>query len=304
MKINVVVPNASINVGTHDGVFHSDEVFACAILHLAFDHIHVTRTRNMNVLNSLVILVDVGGEYDPEKERFDHHQRDFSEYRENGVPYSSCGLVWKKYGPQLYTSEIVNEIDKNLIQHIDAHDCGHELTGSLIEGTSVGATIASIISGFNPGWNDNNLDSDVQFDIAVDFAKEILRNDIRRINGRISARNTVNAFITSSTSDDILVMERFVPWQEQIVGKHPYKFVVFPDTKGSEWRVQAVPKKLHSRETHCLLPESWRGLSGDELNKVVGIEDGVFCHPGRFIAGAESFDSVLSMARQAIEMSK
>ncbi|WP_419467549.1 MYG1 family protein [Allochromatium tepidum] len=39
------------------------------------------------------MAVDVGGEYVPERGRFDHHQRSFCEVRPNGVKYSSFGLM-------------------------------------------------------------------------------------------------------------------------------------------------------------------------------------------------------------------
>jgi len=35
----------------------------------------IVRTRDQTVLDTCDIVVDVGGVYDPKKERFDHHQR-------------------------------------------------------------------------------------------------------------------------------------------------------------------------------------------------------------------------------------
>lgn len=37
-----------------------------------------------------------------------------------------------------------------------------------------------------------------------------------------------------------------------------------------------------------------------ELNEVIGIDDAIFCHPARFIAGAGSFVSILKMADIAV----
>jgi uncharacterized UPF0160 family protein len=48
------------------------------------------------------------------------------------------------------------------------------------------------------------------------------------------------------------------------------------------------------------LPKSWAGKRDEELGEILGIDDAVFCHPGRFIAGARSFDSILRMADIAI----
>jgi uncharacterized UPF0160 family protein len=42
-------------------------------------------------------------------------------------------------------------------------------------------------------------------------------------------------------------------------------------------------------------------LSDDELKKVTGLDDAMFCHNGLFIAGCESFESTMKMAAMALE---
>ncbi|MDO8564969.1 MAG: MYG1 family protein, partial [bacterium] len=60
---------------THEGKFHADDVFAVATLLLALqDEAEVRRTRDEEDVASADIAVDVGGIYDAEKNRFDHHQ--------------------------------------------------------------------------------------------------------------------------------------------------------------------------------------------------------------------------------------
>lgn len=48
------------------------------------------------------------------------------------------------------------------------------------------------------------------------------------------------------------------------------------------------------------LPARWAGLRREELARVTGVPDADFCHNGRFIAAAKSFEGALSMARQAL----
>ncbi len=63
-------------LGTHDGSFHADEVTACALL-LAFDLVDrnkIIRTRDLAVIDTCEYVCDVGGIYEPEAKRFDHHQ--------------------------------------------------------------------------------------------------------------------------------------------------------------------------------------------------------------------------------------
>lgn len=55
------------------------------------------RTRDPSVLDTCSIVVDVGGVYDESKQRFDHHQRGFTEVFGHGfnTKLSSAGLVYK-----------------------------------------------------------------------------------------------------------------------------------------------------------------------------------------------------------------
>lgn len=64
-----------ISIITHNGKFHTDDVFACAILKYIFDDINIIRTRDESIINdSDSYIIDVGGEYDGVK-KFDHHQK-------------------------------------------------------------------------------------------------------------------------------------------------------------------------------------------------------------------------------------
>jgi hypothetical protein len=57
----------------------------------------VKRSRDPAILETCDIVVDVGGVYDARKQRFDHHQRGFSEVFGHGfeTKLSSAGLVYK-----------------------------------------------------------------------------------------------------------------------------------------------------------------------------------------------------------------
>lgn len=59
------------------GVFHCDEVLACFLLQQLDEYADSTiiRTRDLEQLKTCDIVVDVGGVFDKEKKRFDHHQR-------------------------------------------------------------------------------------------------------------------------------------------------------------------------------------------------------------------------------------
>ena len=144
-------------IGTHDHVFHADDVFAVATLKLIYPDAKVIRTRDTQLLKSCDIMVDVGGG------PFDHHHilnggggddvdgvgveevvgesdnnipfPTTAVFRENGIPYASFGLVWKHYSSQAIRSlypdldddsvaQISRKIDCFLIIPIDATDNG------------------------------------------------------------------------------------------------------------------------------------------------------------------------------------
>src|ERR1035437_6788637 len=94
-----------IKLVTHNGAFHADDLFACATLSLLLKKKNlkykIIRTRDENIIKHGDYVFDVGGIYNPAKNRFDHHQAGFKEKRKNGIVYSSFGLVWKKYGKEL-----------------------------------------------------------------------------------------------------------------------------------------------------------------------------------------------------------
>ncbi|MBX9635783.1 MAG: MYG1 family protein, partial [Magnetospirillum sp.] len=87
-----------LKVATHSGTFHADDVFAYAILKAATGgQLELARTRDGEVLAQADVVFDVGGTYDPQARRYDHHMRD-KPLRADGAPYSSAGLVWRDFG--------------------------------------------------------------------------------------------------------------------------------------------------------------------------------------------------------------
>ena len=66
-----------LKIGTHSGVFHSDEVFACALLQVILNkELQIKRSRNIRDLTGSDYIIDIGREYEPTMNLFDHHQDD------------------------------------------------------------------------------------------------------------------------------------------------------------------------------------------------------------------------------------
>ncbi len=281
---------------THDGNFHADDVFSVAALKNIFPSFTLIRTRDLDIIAKADIVIDVGGEYDADAGRFDHHQRGGAGARNNGIPFSSFGLIWQKYGLAICAGnqDVANSVDAELVSTIDAIDCGH------VEGVAQGISLSRTISMFNPTWQESS-DFDRCFDEAVDFAARILARFIAAANGGISARDIVAKAIENAQDPRVIVLEQYTPWKRTVHAlSNEALYMVYPSQSG-QWRIQTVPVEPGSFEDRKPLPQSWAGLSGDELKAVTGIDDAMFCHNGLFIAGAESFASTMNMAVIALE---
>ncbi|MBT8438599.1 MAG: MYG1 family protein, partial [Gammaproteobacteria bacterium] len=201
----------NITIATHNGIFHADDVFSIATLKKIFTSVNLVRTRDSEIIAEADIVVDVGGQYDADTNRFDHHQRDGAGERKNGIPYSSFGLIWKKFGLQICAGEqaVADAIDAGLVSTIDAIDCGH------VEGVAEGISLSQTISMFNPSWEEGD-DIDRCFDEAVVFASRILERFMASAKGSVKAKEIVAKAIETAEDPRVIVLEKFTPWKRTV----------------------------------------------------------------------------------------
>jgi uncharacterized UPF0160 family protein len=289
--------------------FHADDVLAVATLMLVHPGAIIIRTRDADRLAKADVVVDVGAVYDPDRGRFDHHQRGRAGARENGILFSSFGLIWRHYASRVMTALGVPEehraavgaaVDRDLVQGVDALDNGQNLYEggkAVFPGVSA-VSLSAVLSGFNPSWHQQYRDTDA-FGRAVEVAQAILRNAVSAALGEALARTVVAGAIHQSANGPIVVLDRFVPWGDQVRDDAPHAlFTVFPSETGT-WMLP-VNARAGTFESRKLLPEAWAGLRDGDFCAITGLEDGVFCHPGRFIAGARSKGSALKLAKFAL----
>lgn len=293
---------------THGGIFHADDVMATAILECLLDdgggNIKVHRTFTVpEDLPEDVIVYDIGGG------KFDHHQKGGNGARDNGVPYSSCGLIWKAYGMQVVEKtgagnpELVWElIDRDLVQGIDALDNGAMPKADY---PAQAMTITDLISQCNPNWDEETEqeDLDLAFIKAWVVAAVAFRNMLSNAISKAKAQSLVDEGIENS-KNGIMNLERFVPWQEYIFSSVNPKakeilFVVFPSNRGG-FNCQCVPDFLGGFGQRNPLPETWRGLNGEQLRKASGVESAIFCHPAGFMCSAGTREDAIKMAEIAM----
>lgn len=283
-------------VVTHSGSFHADDVFSVAALKQILPSFTLIRTRDKDTIAKADVVIDVGGEHDPATDRFDHHQRGGAGERDNGIPYSSFGLIWQKYGLAICENDqgVANALDAGLVSTIDAIDCGH------VKGVSEGISLSQTISMFNPTWQEDS-DFDSGFNEAVRFASRVLTRFIAGAKGSINAKAIVADAIKNAQDERVIVLEKYTPWKKTVHALSDKALYVIYPSQSEQWMIQAVPVEPGSFEDKRPLPKAWAGLSDEALQDETGIEDAMFCHNGLFIAGTASFASTMKMAALALK---
>lgn len=289
-----------IKIVTHSGSFHSDDVFAVATLQLLHKdkEIEIVRTRDESLIATGDYVVDVGGLYDVEKKRFDHHQPG-APIRENGIPYAAFGLIWKEYGVAVCGSQAVADVvEKTLVLPVDAGDVGVNLY-DLNEMGVQPFELYQVINSFAPVWGSGG-DKDKAFVSAVAWAENLLE----RIIKQKTAIQTMEAIVakTYQESKDPRVLVFDVPVSAIAAVQFPeVEVIICPDDpdSNSNWTATTVRKQVDTFEARVHFPQEWAGLRNDELSEKSGISDAVFCHLARFIFVAGSKESVIQAAKAA-----
>ena len=294
------------NLITHSGTFHADEVFSTIILKnlLDINEIYLCRTNKVDKekLKENAIVYDIGGG------KFDHHQIGGNGERENGVKYASFGLVWKEYGKAFleevgsnYVDEVWNSIERKLVQAVDAVDNG-QLNGIKENGYEV-YTISDYINTFNVKWDEEASMQDKYFIYVVEIVEKVFESMIRDEEAKQKSKEILEVAIDNS-NNGILILDRYLAWKESLIESNNPKakdilFVVFPSNRGG-YNVYTVPIEVGSFESRKLLPKSWAGLQGIELQNETGVKSAVFCHNARFICSAETKEDAIKLAEIAI----
>jgi uncharacterized UPF0160 family protein len=306
---------ANIRALTHSGYFHSDEVTAFAILREADDGIGASfvRSRSPAIIEQAGIVFDVGGVYDPEKSRYDHHMpAERAPKRCDGHLYSSAGLIWRDFGRTALRKmagrpdadglntedvdanieELWSRIDHIFIQHIDRVDTGEE--------KPIPLSYADQIDTFNPNWNEES-GADASFMRAADFAADTLRRIAKRELSHILSGTLVLQAHSASSDPRILELPKSMPWQG-IVHEHGLPVVYAIYERDGDWMIAAMPEVPGGFDQRVPLPEEWAGLRDADIQKATGVPDAVFVHAARFCGAARSKEGALAMAGKALKL--
>lgn len=324
--------NSPLKIGTHDGVFHCDEVLGTYMLQLLNPGAEIVRSRNPSDLSQCDIVIDVGGEYDHKKRLYDHHQREFNESMSTIIPgkqfkikLSSAGLVYCHYGHQVLRhilgknveesliNAVFDYVYENFIQEIDGIDNGVPM----FEGEpsyTITTHLSMRVGRLNKVWNSKDFNESESFKAAQKLTGSELEFRVKFAGNvwwparKLVKESILNRHKVHLSGEIIELTHGHCPWKDHLFDvenelklEKPIKFVIFSDSHDN-WRVQAVSVNAKSFICRLFLPEVWCGLRDEDLYKTSGIEGCIFVHSTGFIGGNKTREGSLQMAIRSLEI--
>lgn len=286
---------------THGGNFHPDDVFAVASfqLLLGVENVEVIRTRDDEVIASGDYVVDVGAVYDHDAKRYDHHQNG-APVRDNGIPYAGFGLMWKHYGAEICDSEeIAQSIEERICQPIDAGDNGvnlYELSDLDVRPYE----LFGVVSSFRPN-SKNPDDLEQSFLQATEFARGLILRHIAHSKESLRLEAIAEKVYEEAEDKSLLILEESL--SENYFVKYPEVLaIVYPSvdpSRGEVWKVGLITTRVDTFERRVSFPAEWSGLRDEELAKVTGMDDALFCHKNLFRFVSVTKESAIKAAKSA-----
>lgn len=248
-----------LKIGTHDGIFHADELFAIALVKWVWAGtcVEVIRTRDMTKLAECDQRIDVGGQYNPLTGDYDHHH-------DKNLP-SSFGLIYNQVEDQLDLDEYSEPFFSEFVRGIDIMDTNP--TSVQFPDVPV-RNLNQIIGGFNSLQN-----QDAAFDRALVFAGQILENELRSAREKGQAEREYQD--RGILENNVAVFKNFsMIWKDK--GHHDFAVVPHP----SGWQIVA-------RDTRFVtVPEA-----------VANVDGFIFRHNTGFMATFATKDAAMEAAK-------
>ena len=328
-------------IGTHDGAFHCDETLACAMLKMLpmYRDAKIIRTRDSDLLASCDIVVDVGGEFDSKRHRYDHHQVNFNHTMKSldsskkwTIKLSSAGLIFFYFGREIIAhllnfdsadpvvEEIFDHVYGDFVREVDASDNHIPISNGPSNYVCV-TSLPKRVSYLVPRWTETDPDYDSAFAKAMTLAGDEFKGMVKHFGEDwLPARKLVDKAVKERfevhRSGRVINLKYpggnggrldwkshlfFIEKSENLKVKNDILFVIYEDQKTKIWHIRTVPKK-GQKISRCALPPAWRGLMDEaELKKISGIKGIKFVHVDGFKGKAETKEDVLEMVDKSLE---
>ncbi|PSV01135.1 MYG1 family protein [Photobacterium kishitanii] len=280
-----------IKIVTHAGGFHSDELFAIALIKKFFcSNIDIQRTRDSSILaeylsDSSVWVIDVGGVYEKKFKNFDHHQVSFNDtWNGTNILFSSCGLVWQYLKEEGFLSKLlsnfqINEFENKLIKRIDAHDNG--------SGRWSHAVMFKL-------FNRDECDSNNGFFDALQLACNYIDNSIYYFANEELNISKLYKHKYIFDGKVVLIDDDLFHVIPSISANTDAKVIIEYKKSDNAWSVQSLSPSI-------LSPISWRGVSEVELHKKSGDDKLIFAHRSGHLVKTKTRDSAIAVAKQMVD---
>ncbi len=298
-----------MRIFTHAGQFHADDALSVAMARFARFSGSVIRVRTLpsDFIPGEDLALDVGGQHDPERGYFDHHQRNGS-----ADGRAAAGKFWAVYGLKICggNSVVSDRVYREFVAPIDRADIGVRDWEPVREDwkhLSASAFIASMNPPFGSEPTEVDLCLTHAFNLAVLAMSQALTGAIHQAQAWMEMAEIVDR--GTSPEPALLVIEKGKPWQEHIFAEKfdNVLYVLFPSDRDG-FLVQCVPDKPGSFGQRKPLPATWRGaretefasILKQEMKAEVEVSPSLFCHPGGFICGAATLGDAVTMAKAAV----
>lgn len=214
----------------HGGQFHLDEILAVALLKIAGLRFNTKRTRELpKNKDEKTLIMDTGMIYDPDRLMLDHHQSGAPK-RENGITYSSVGLLWKDFGRNLAERILVKYSDRNnIIRNDDITKLWETVDRELIMGTDAWdngqeimpldclapINIAELVAAMNPS---DAASSDFAFDRTAAVIYVLIGSWLCSVCERQAAENIIKWELekAAAAGTPYACISAAVPWKQII----------------------------------------------------------------------------------------
>ena len=280
------------HVATHSGKFHADDVLAFAMLkEFLSSELKLTRTRDMSLIAQADIVFDVGGIFNPQNGRFDHHQKSYE------GPLSSAGMVlnWLESEAHI-TSQMAKTLRERIVNYVDDVDNGRVFPSPSTP------CFSTIVDSYNQGCNNLEAFNDA-FVKASQFAQTMVKGLKIEIEEVAEAKSVVDSAMRDAEArhSNIIVLSEYIKWKPAYFelggAEHQTEFIVFP-TLQNTYQCVAISPEENSFAQKRSFPVEWAGLVDDELSAICGVHDAVFCHKNRFLFICKSQESVFKAMRE------
>lgn len=295
---------------THSGGFHADELLSSVILTQLFPEAELKRTRDKQWLvpSADKIIYDVGGDYNADKQIFDHHQRP-GPLREDDQPYSSFGLIWAHYGrdylsalnvPEDDVETIHASFDNKFVLPIDLLDNG-AMEPSIAGPLSI-LTLPSLLGSLKPVFDDASPTADDDaFLTALPIARSFIEAFIQNVAAKARAKSIVEEAITTAGTSAILELPMGMPYRSSLIKAEADHIMFVVNPRNGDWTLNGIKLSHDTFDQRADLPAEWAGLSDAALEEASGVKGAKFCHNARFIAVANSREAIMEMAEIAVK---